>query len=79
MNEQLLPRLGWSVYGEHSEVDLSIQKCFVEEEILVKPCFIHMGMFEEDSKIRVSTLIKLWVSEEFVKPVNGKSLEAIVK
>ncbi|XP_047949756.1 putative late blight resistance protein homolog R1B-12 [Salvia hispanica] len=43
--------------------------------IYLKPCFVNMGMFEEDSKIRVSTLIKLWVSEGFVKPVNGKSLE----
>ncbi|XP_047953960.1 putative late blight resistance protein homolog R1B-14 [Salvia hispanica] len=47
--------------------------------VYLKPCFVHMGMFEEDSKIRVSTLIKLWVSEGFVKPVNGKSLETIVK
>ncbi|XP_047957586.1 putative late blight resistance protein homolog R1A-3 [Salvia hispanica] len=47
--------------------------------VYLKPCFLYLGMFEEDSKIRVSTLIKLWVSEGFVKPVNGKSLETIVK
>ena len=47
--------------------------------VYLKPCFVHMGTFEEDSRIRVSTLIKLWVSEGFLKPVTGKSLEAVAK
>ncbi|XP_047962147.1 putative late blight resistance protein homolog R1B-12 [Salvia hispanica] len=47
--------------------------------VYLKPCFLYLGMFEEDSKIRVSRLIKLWVSEGFVKPVKDKSLEIIVK
>ncbi|XP_057802808.1 putative late blight resistance protein homolog R1C-3 [Salvia miltiorrhiza] len=36
-----------------------------------------MGVFEEDDSVRVSTLVKLWVSEGFLKPMNGKSLETI--
>ncbi|XP_012856435.1 PREDICTED: putative late blight resistance protein homolog R1A-10 [Erythranthe guttata] len=36
-----------------------------------------MGVFPEDKKIRVSWLVKLWVSEGFVKPINGKSLEVV--
>ncbi|KAH6816875.1 hypothetical protein C2S51_000478 [Perilla frutescens var. frutescens] len=43
----------------------------------LKPCFLYMGVFEEDSAIRVSTIIKLWVSEGFLKPISGKSLETI--
>ncbi|KAL7139689.1 hypothetical protein ABFS83_09G070300 [Erythranthe nasuta] len=43
----------------------------------LKPCFLYMGVFPEDNKIRVSCLIKLWVSEGFVKPINGKSLEVV--
>ncbi|XP_057775527.1 uncharacterized protein LOC130994501 [Salvia miltiorrhiza] len=45
----------------------------------LKPCFLYMGVFEEDRRIRVSMLKKLWVSEGFLKPVNGKCLETIAK
>ncbi|KAH6778565.1 hypothetical protein C2S51_009877 [Perilla frutescens var. frutescens] len=45
----------------------------------LKPCFLYMGSFEEDKRIRVSSLIKLWVSEGFLKPENGKTLETIGK
>ncbi|KAL2251229.1 UNVERIFIED_CONTAM: putative late blight resistance protein R1B-14 [Sesamum indicum] len=41
----------------------------------LKPCFLYMGIFKEDSKIRASKLIKLWVAEGFLKPISGKSLE----
>ncbi|XP_057775521.1 putative late blight resistance protein homolog R1A-10 [Salvia miltiorrhiza] len=45
----------------------------------LKPCFLYMGVFEEDRRICVSMLKKLWVSEGFLKPVNGKCLETIAK
>ncbi|XP_057776308.1 late blight resistance protein R1-A-like [Salvia miltiorrhiza] len=45
----------------------------------LKPCFLYMGVFEEDRKIRVSMLKKLWVSEGFLKPVSGKCLETIAE
>ncbi|GER53556.1 disease resistance protein RGH3, partial [Striga asiatica] len=38
-----------------------------------------MGMFPEDHRIHIPTLIKLWVDEGFVKPVAGKSLESIAR
>ncbi|EYU17885.1 hypothetical protein MIMGU_mgv1a021263mg, partial [Erythranthe guttata] len=44
-----------------------------------KPCFLYMGVFPEDTKIRVSWLVKLWVSEGFVKPINDKSLDVVSK
>ncbi|XP_057803153.1 putative late blight resistance protein homolog R1A-10 [Salvia miltiorrhiza] len=45
--------------------------------VYLKPCFLYMGVFEEDDSVKVSTLVKLWVSEGFLKPMNGKSLETI--
>ncbi|XP_057776258.1 putative late blight resistance protein homolog R1A-10 [Salvia miltiorrhiza] len=45
----------------------------------LKPCFLYMGVFEEDRSIRASALMKLWVSEGFLKPVSGKCLETIAK
>ncbi|XP_057793120.1 putative late blight resistance protein homolog R1B-16 [Salvia miltiorrhiza] len=47
--------------------------------IYLKPCFLYMGVFEEDDSVRVLTLVKLWVSEGFLKPMNNKSLETIAK
>ncbi|KAH6773384.1 hypothetical protein C2S51_011788 [Perilla frutescens var. frutescens] len=47
--------------------------------VYLKPCFLYMGVFEEDDVIRVSTLIKLWVAEGFIKPVSGKSSEVVAK
>ncbi|KAK6125095.1 hypothetical protein DH2020_041159 [Rehmannia glutinosa] len=45
----------------------------------VKPCFLYMGSISEDSKIRVSLLVKLWVAEGFLKPISGKSSEMIAE
>ncbi|KAL8464480.1 hypothetical protein ACS0TY_034126 [Phlomoides rotata] len=50
---------------------------FKELPMHLKPCFLYMGIFQEDEKIRVSQLIKLWVAEGFLKPINGKSLEVV--
>ncbi|XP_042032743.1 putative late blight resistance protein homolog R1A-3 [Salvia splendens] len=45
----------------------------------LKPCFLYMGVFKEDYRIRVSMLEKLWVSEGFLKPRNGKCLETLAQ
>ncbi|XP_042024471.1 putative late blight resistance protein homolog R1B-16 [Salvia splendens] len=47
--------------------------------VYLKPCFLYMGMYEEDRAIRVSEIIKLWVSEGFLKPVRGKILETVAQ
>ncbi|XP_042049834.1 putative late blight resistance protein homolog R1B-16 [Salvia splendens] len=47
--------------------------------VYLKPCFLYMGVFEEDDAIRVSTLVKLWICEGFLKPVDGQSLKTIGK
>ncbi|XP_047947514.1 putative late blight resistance protein homolog R1B-8 [Salvia hispanica] len=43
----------------------------------LKPCFLYMGVFEEDRSIQASMLEKLWISEGFLKPRGGKCLETI--
>ncbi|XP_012852917.1 PREDICTED: disease resistance protein RPP13-like [Erythranthe guttata] len=43
----------------------------------LKPCFLFMGFFSEDDEIHVSTLMKLWVAEGFIKPNKAQSLEDI--
>ncbi|XP_011072137.1 putative late blight resistance protein homolog R1B-17 [Sesamum indicum] len=45
----------------------------------LKPCFLYMSVFPEDSEIRVSKLTRLWIAEGFLKPISGKSLEEVAE
>ncbi|KAL2243731.1 putative late blight resistance protein homolog R1A-3 [Sesamum indicum] len=45
----------------------------------LKPCFLYMRVFPEDDTIKASKLIKLWIGEGFLKPVQGKSLEEVAE
>ncbi|GER44739.1 disease resistance protein [Striga asiatica] len=47
--------------------------------IHLKPCFLYTAVFPEDHVIRVSKLVRLWVSEGILKPISGKSLEVTGK
>ncbi|XP_051142406.1 putative late blight resistance protein homolog R1B-16 [Andrographis paniculata] len=47
--------------------------------IHLKPCFLYMGVFPEDYKIRVSKLVNVWIAEGFLKPVRGMKLEEIAE
>ncbi|XP_073125310.1 putative late blight resistance protein homolog R1A-3 [Henckelia pumila] len=43
----------------------------------LKPCFLYMATFPEDSKIKISRLVKLWIAEGILKPIGSRSLEEI--
>ncbi|KAL2226263.1 putative late blight resistance protein homolog R1A-10 [Sesamum indicum] len=47
--------------------------------VYLKPCFLYMSVFPEDSKICVSRLTRLWIAEGFLKPIRGKSLEEVAE
>ncbi|GER53527.1 disease resistance protein [Striga asiatica] len=74
--EYIAQNLSSIVNSEDGERCLKIlDMSYNELPVHLKPCFLHMGIFSEDAKIRVSSLIKLWVSEGFLKPVHGKCPE----
>ncbi|GER42932.1 disease resistance protein [Striga asiatica] len=52
---------------------------YMELPVHLKPCFLYMGLFREDSVIPTSRLVKLWVAEGFLKPISGKSLEMVAE
>ncbi|GFP82781.1 putative late blight resistance protein homolog r1b-17, partial [Phtheirospermum japonicum] len=52
---------------------------YVAGNLNSKAIFLYMGIFREDSVIRFSDLIDLWVSEGFLKPIRGKSLEIVAE
>ncbi|XP_073123079.1 putative late blight resistance protein homolog R1A-3 [Henckelia pumila] len=43
--------------------------------IHLKPCFLYLALAPRSYNMDIPMLIKLWVSEGFVKPIRGKSLE----
>ncbi|KAH0668805.1 hypothetical protein KY289_023298 [Solanum tuberosum] len=45
----------------------------------LKSCFLYFGAFLEDRVINVSRLIRLWISESFIKSSEGRSLEDIAE
>ncbi|XP_047981092.1 putative late blight resistance protein homolog R1B-8 isoform X1 [Salvia hispanica] len=47
--------------------------------VWLRPCFLYLGLFPEDSKIDVASLIKLWVAEGFIKPTKSQSMEQVAE
>ncbi|GER44067.1 disease resistance protein [Striga asiatica] len=52
-----------------------LQMSYDHLPVHLKPCFLYMGMYPQDSEIRVSNLTKLWIAEGFLKPIASKSFE----
>ncbi|KAJ4972604.1 hypothetical protein NE237_005778 [Protea cynaroides] len=42
----------------------------------LKPCFLYLGLFPEDSLIDCKTLIQLWIAEGFIQMRGEESMEA---
>ncbi|XP_057793126.1 putative late blight resistance protein homolog R1B-14 [Salvia miltiorrhiza] len=78
--EHIEKNLSSIVNSEDGECCLRILKMSYDNlPAYLKPCFLYMGVFGEDEEIKVSKLIKQWVSEGFLKPVVNKSLETVAK
>lgn len=47
--------------------------------VYLKPCFLYMGVFGENTIIRVAELVRLWDAEGFLKPNPSRSLEVVAE
>ncbi|XP_051133299.1 putative late blight resistance protein homolog R1B-16 [Andrographis paniculata] len=45
----------------------------------LKPCFLYMGIYLEDSEIHVSRLVMLWDAEGFLKPEESRRFEDVAR
>ncbi|OMO94413.1 Disease resistance protein [Corchorus capsularis] len=45
----------------------------------VKSCFLYLSMFPEDYKIEYNRLIRLWMAEKFVHPIEEKTVEEVAE
>ncbi|XP_057800200.1 putative late blight resistance protein homolog R1B-17 [Salvia miltiorrhiza] len=78
--EHIEKNLSSIVNSENDEYCLRVLKLSYDYlPAYLKPCFLYMGTFEEDEKIKVAELMRLWVSEGFLKPIINKSSKTIAK
>ncbi|OMO69185.1 Disease resistance protein [Corchorus olitorius] len=45
----------------------------------IKLCFLYFSMFPEDKKIEYNRLIRLWIAEKFVHPIEEKTVEEVAE
>ncbi|MED6116827.1 hypothetical protein PIB30_103868 [Stylosanthes scabra] len=65
----------WSIDVEDSSEVMEILK-FSYDDLpnKMKPCFLYLGVFPEDDEIFVRDLIRLWMAEGFIEPIQtGRS------
>ncbi|XP_057801519.1 putative late blight resistance protein homolog R1C-3 isoform X2 [Salvia miltiorrhiza] len=78
--EHIEKNLSSIVNSENDEYCLRVLKLSYDHlPAYLKSCFLYMGMFGEDEVISVSELMRLWVSEGFLKPIINKSSKTIAK
>ncbi|XP_073037627.1 putative late blight resistance protein homolog R1A-3 isoform X2 [Primulina eburnea] len=72
MREEVWENVSENISSKEPTIALQCSKilCFSYDRLplRLKPCFLYIAAFPEDSEIDVSKLIKLWVAEGFLKP-----------
>ncbi|KAL1538021.1 putative late blight resistance protein R1A-3 isoform X1 [Salvia divinorum] len=78
--EHIKENLSSIVNSENDDYCLRILKLSYDQlPAYLKPCFLYMGVFGEDSVISATTIVELWVSEGFLKPIDNKSFTDIAR
>ncbi|XP_073286342.1 putative late blight resistance protein homolog R1B-23 [Primulina huaijiensis] len=82
MREEVWENVSENISSKEPTIALQCSKilCFSYDRLplRLKPCFLYIAAFPEDSGIDVSKLIKLWVAEGFLKPNHqSKCLEDV--
>ncbi|XP_073124526.1 putative late blight resistance protein homolog R1A-3 [Henckelia pumila] len=82
MREQLWENISENIRSREPTIALQCSKilCFSYDQLplRLKPCFLYIAGFPEDSEMDVSQLIRLWDAEGFLKPNDGfKCLEDV--
>ncbi|KAH0671117.1 hypothetical protein KY289_025610 [Solanum tuberosum] len=74
--EQVANNLGSHIHNDSRAI---LDKSYHVLPCYLKSCFLYFGAFLEDRVIAISRLIRLWISESFIKSCEGRSLEDIAE
>ncbi|XP_047960679.1 putative late blight resistance protein homolog R1A-10 isoform X2 [Salvia hispanica] len=78
--EHIKENISSIVNSENDDYCLTILKLSYNYlPIYLKPCFLYMGVFEEDRVLSALEIVELWESEGFLKPLDNKSMVTIAK
>nr|ABO93000.1 putative disease resistance protein [Solanum tuberosum] len=74
--EQVANNLGSHIHNDSRAI---VDQSYHVLPCHLKSCFLYFGAFLEDRVIDISRLIRLWISEAFIKSSEGRSLEDIAE
>ncbi|KAH0675161.1 hypothetical protein KY285_022962 [Solanum tuberosum] len=74
--EQVANNLGTHIHNDSRAI---VDQSYHVLPFHLKSCFLYFGAFLEDRVIDISRLIRLWISEAFIKSSEGRSLEDIAE
>ncbi|KAH0753937.1 hypothetical protein KY290_024207 [Solanum tuberosum] len=74
--EQVANNLGTHIHKDSSAI---VDQSYHVLPCHLKSCFLYFGAFLEDRVIDISKLIRLWISESFIKSSEGRSMEDIAE
>ncbi|KAK4358403.1 hypothetical protein RND71_024013 [Anisodus tanguticus] len=63
--------------SEQCQAILSLSYSYLPQYL--KACFLYIGGYPEDTKIRVSVLIRLWIAEQFIQARSNQRLEVVAE
>nr|AAT38780.1 Putative late blight resistance protein, identical [Solanum demissum] len=76
VGEQVANNLGTHIHNDSRAI---VDQSYHVLPCHLKSCFLYFGAFLEDRVIDISRLIRLWISEAFIKSSEGRSLEDIAE
>lgn len=65
----------WSVAGLPSELDNRLYLSYEDLSPQLKQCFLYYSLLRNDRSIPRDPVIHMWISEGFIQPLEGSSLE----
>nr|Q6L403.1 RecName: Full=Putative late blight resistance protein homolog R1B-17 [Solanum demissum]AAT38770.1 Putative late blight resistance protein, identical [Solanum demissum] len=74
--EQVANNLGTHIHNDSRAI---VNQSYHVLPCHLKSCFLYFGAFLEDEVIDISRLIRLWISESFIKSSEGRRLEDIAE
>ncbi|KAL5723051.1 hypothetical protein ACHQM5_006495 [Ranunculus cassubicifolius] len=76
---KVLDSANWQLSQEASECREVLILSYLDLPYYLKPCFLYLGLFPEDSEISAKKLILLWVAEGFVQAKGDEKMEDIAE
>ncbi|XP_057778246.1 putative disease resistance protein At1g50180 [Salvia miltiorrhiza] len=63
-----------AIYRDESEIDGVLNLSYESLPYYLKPCFLYMGIFEEDKEINVENLYRMWIAQDTIsyEKIRGK-------